>query len=75
MDISLPAMDGWEATRLLKANAATREIPVLALTAHAREEDRQRALAGGCSDFETKPVELDRLLAKMEALLAGAVHT
>jgi two-component system, cell cycle response regulator DivK len=69
MDMSLPAMDGWEATRRLKASAATRAIPVIALTAHAMAGDREKALAAGADDFDTKPVELDRLLGKIQALL------
>lgn len=71
MDMSLPGIDGWEATRRLKADDRTRAIPVIALTAHAMEGDRERALLAGCDDFDTKPVELARLLAKIEALLAG----
>lgn len=70
MDMSLPVIDGWEATRRLKADVQTRDIPVIALTAHAMAEDRERALAAGCDDFDTKPVDLDRLIGKMEALLA-----
>ena len=69
MDMSLPVLDGWEATRLLKADAVTAQIPVIALTAHAMSEDRDRALAAGCDDYDTKPVELPRLLEKIEALL------
>jgi two-component system, cell cycle response regulator DivK len=69
MDMSLPVVDGWEATRRLKAQAQTREIPVIALTAHAMSGDRQKALSAGCDDFDTKPVELPRLLTKIEALL------
>ncbi len=69
MDMSLPVLDGWEATRRLKADPATRDIPVIALTAHAMAEDRQRALAAGCDDYDTKPVEFRRLLRKMAALL------
>ena len=69
MDMSLPTMDGWEATRRLKASPATRGIPIVALTAHAMAGDREKALAAGADDFDTKPVELDRLLAKMQALL------
>lgn len=69
MDISLPEMDGWEATRRIKAAAATRAIPVIALTAHAMAGDRERSLEAGCDDFDTKPVELDRLLGKIAALL------
>ena len=69
MDMSLPVLDGWEATRRVKANEATRGIPVIALTAHAMAGDRDKAMAAGADDFDTKPIELDRLLAKMEALL------
>lgn len=70
MDLSLPVIDGWEATRRLKADEQTRHIPVIALTAHAMAEDRERALAAGCDDFDTKPVDLERLIGKIEALLA-----
>lgn len=70
MDMSLPGIDGWEATRRIKAAPATRAIPVIALTAHAMEGDREKALAAGVDDFDTKPVELERLLGKIEALLA-----
>ena len=69
MDMSLPILDGWEATRRLKAGEATRPIPVIALTAHAMAGDREKALEAGCDDYEIKPVELPRLLAKIEALL------
>lgn len=69
MDLSLPGLDGWEATRILKANAPTRHIPVIALTAHAMGGDREKALAAGCDDYDTKPVELERLLGKIHALL------
>jgi len=69
MDMSLPGIDGWEATRRLKAAPQTRNIPVIALTAHAMSDDRDKALAAGCDDFDTKPVELPRLLSKMQALL------
>lgn len=69
MDMSLPVIDGWEATRQLKADPATARIPVIALTAHAMAEDREKALGAGCDDFDTKPVELTRLLGKIEALL------
>ena len=69
MDMSLPILDGWEATRRLKADEATRPIPVIALTAHAMAGDREKALEAGCDDYDTKPVELPRLLAKVEALL------
>ncbi len=70
LDMSLPVIDGLEAARQLKADAATRDIPLLALTAHALTEDRERALAAGCDDFDTKPVDLTRLLDKMGALLS-----
>jgi CheY-like chemotaxis protein len=69
MDVGLPVLDGWEATRRLKANPATRHIPVIALTAHAMSSDRKKAVDAGCDDYATKPVDLPRLLAKMEALL------
>jgi two-component system, cell cycle response regulator DivK len=69
MDMSLPGLDGWEATRQLKAEPGTRGIPVIALTAHAMTGDRQKALSAGCDDFDTKPVELPRLLTKIQALL------
>ena len=70
MDMSLPVLYGWEASRQLKAAPATGRIPIIALTAHAMSGDREKALAVGCDDFDTKPIELDRLLAKIEALLA-----
>jgi two-component system cell cycle response regulator DivK len=69
MDMSLPVLDGWEATRLLKAADATRSIPVIALTAHAMAGDREKALEAGCDEYDTKPVEFARLLGKIEALL------
>jgi CheY-like chemotaxis protein len=72
MDMSLPGIDGWEATRQLKAAEVTRTIPVLALTAHAMAGDREKALEVGCDDFDTKPVELPRLLGKINALLGTA---
>ncbi|MFZ3337766.1 MAG: response regulator [Xanthobacteraceae bacterium] len=70
MDLSLPIIDGWEATRRLKAEALTRNIPVIALSAHAMAGDREKAIAAGCDDYDTKPVELPRLLDKIAALLA-----
>jgi CheY-like chemotaxis protein len=69
MDMSLPVMDGWEATRRLKAESTTQAIPVIGLTAHAMAGDRDKAMAAGCDDYDTKPVELPRLLEKIEALL------
>jgi two-component system, cell cycle response regulator DivK len=72
MDMSLPVMDGWEATRCVKADAATRSVPVIGLTAHAMSGDRERAIEAGCDDYDTKPVELDRLIGKMERLLGAA---
>jgi CheY-like chemotaxis protein len=69
MDMSLPVLDGWEATRRIKADPETRDIPVIALTAHAMAGDRERALEAGCDDYDTKPIELPRLLEKIEALL------
>lgn len=71
MDMSLPKMDGWEATRRVKANPATSSIPVIALTAHAMSGDREQALEAGCDDYDTKPVELPRLLEKISACLGG----
>jgi two-component system cell cycle response regulator DivK len=69
MDMSLPVIDGWEATRRIKANGATRGIPVIALTAHAMAGDREKAIEVGCEDYDTKPIELSRLLGKVAALL------
>ena len=69
IDMGLPVLDGWEATRQIKTTAATRAIPVIALTAHAMAGDREKAVAAGCDDFDTKPIELGRLLGKIEALL------
>ena len=70
MDLSLPVLDGWEATRQLRATPETRHIPIIALSAHAMEGDRESALAAGCDDYDTKPVDLECLLAKIEAWLA-----
>jgi CheY-like chemotaxis protein len=69
MDMSLPVMDGWTATQEIKKTAETSHIPVIALTAHAMASDREKALAAGCDDYDTKPIELPRLLEKIEALL------
>ena len=68
MDLGLPVLDGWEATRQIKAAPATKHIPVIALTANAMTGDKEKAIAAGCDDFDTKPVELPRLLAKIQAL-------
>jgi len=69
MDMSLPVIDGWEATRRIKAAPATQAIPVIALTAHAMSSDREKSLEAGCDDYDTKPVELPRLMSKIKALL------
>jgi CheY-like chemotaxis protein len=69
MDMSLPVIDGWEATRRIKADASTRAIPVIGLTAHAMAGDREKAIEAGCEDYDTKPIELPRLLGKIAALL------
>jgi two-component system, cell cycle response regulator DivK len=69
MDMSLPVLDGWEATKRLKASEETRSIPVIALTAHAMAGDREKAMDAGCDDYDVKPIEMDRLLGKMEVLL------
>ena len=71
MDMSLPVIDGWEATRRIKADERTQAIPIIALTAHAMQGDEQKAKDAGCNDYDVKPVELPRLLGKMEALLGG----
>ena len=71
MDMSLPVVDGWQATRRLKAAPETRSIPIIALTAHAMATDRDKAVEAGCDDYDTKPVELPRLLEKIEAFLAA----
>ena len=71
MDLSLPVIDGWEATRQIKADPATQSIPVIALTAHAMAGDEQKALEAGCDDYDTKPIDLSRLLDKIENLLAS----
>jgi CheY-like chemotaxis protein len=72
MDMSLPVIDGWEATRRIKAMPELRKIPIIALTAHAMATDRDKALEAGCDDYDTKPIELQRLLGKIETLLAAA---
>ena len=72
MDMSLPVVDGWEATRRLKASPETRRIPIIGLTAHAMATDRDKCLEAGCDDYDTKPIELSRLLGKVEALLNAA---
>jgi len=72
MDMSLPVIDGWEATRRIKATPELRKIPIIALTAHAMATDREKALEAGCDDYDTKPIELQRLLGKIETLLAAA---
>ena len=70
MDMSLPGTDGWQASKILKSNPDTRAIPILGLSAHAMEPERQKALQAGCDDYETKPIDMDRLLGKINALLS-----
>ena len=72
MDLEMPGMDGWEASRRLKSNPQTRDIPIIALSAHALAGAREKALAAGCDEFDTKPIEFDRLVATMRRVLAGA---
>jgi len=72
MDMSLPVIDGWEATQKIKANEPTSKVPIIALTAHAMESDREKALSAGCDDYDTKPVELPRLLGKINHLLGSS---
>ena len=72
MDMSLPVMDGWQATRCVKSDDATRSVPVIGLTAHAMSGDREKAIEAGCDDYDTKPVEIDRLIGKIERLLSAA---
>jgi two-component system, cell cycle response regulator DivK len=74
MDLSLPVMDGWQATQRLKADAELRTIPVIALSAHAMATDRDKALGAGCDDFDTKPIDLPRLIGKINVLLAGTAE-
>lgn len=75
MDLRLPVLDGWEATRRIKADGATRHIPIIALTANAMTGDREKAMAAGCDDFDTKPIELSRLLEKIHGLLGKSPNT
>ena len=73
MDLEMPVVDGWEATRRLKSNPETRDMPVIGLSAHALADEREKALAAGCEEFDTKPVEFDRLLGKIRKLVSGRV--
>ncbi len=75
MDLDLPVVDGWEASRRLKSNPATRDIPIIALTAHAMSGSREKALAAGCDEFDTKPLDFDRLMQKIDRLLAKKLAT
>lgn len=72
MDMSLPIMDGWEATKNIKANTSTKSIPIIALTAHAMSGDREQAMKAGCDDYDTKPIDLPRLLTKIEVFIAAS---
>ena len=74
MDMNMPEIDGWEATRQIKASSQTQSVPVIALTAHAMSGDRERALEAGCTDYHTKPVEFAKLLAQIESILQGSAH-
>jgi CheY-like chemotaxis protein len=74
MDLSLPVLDGWEATRRVKADDATRSVPIIGLTAHAMSGEREKAIEAGCDDYDTKPVEIERLIGKIERLLGPAKH-
>jgi CheY-like chemotaxis protein len=71
MDLSLPVLDGWEATRRVKADDATRSVPIIGLTSHAMSGDREKAIEAGCDDYDTKPVEIERLIGKIERLLGA----
>ena len=75
MDMSLPTMDGWTAAKLLKSESGTRNIPIIALTAHAMQGDRDKAIESGCDEYETKPVNLARLLSKIEMLTRSSLHS